>query len=217
MLETQLTILDPISNQLFPSLVVSGRLCVAVVAGRPFAVRIAGPSHGRAEAVLAVDGRDTLTNKAADPSASGIVFSGAYICKGFRINESEVREFVVTALGQGLTTTERNNTAQCAGLIAAVVYSDGRTRIDRPEMLSFGGPDIRPDRLMRGGSVGVAAGQAVQSRVGSTTWTRGSELWRAVVEYDTREGWAARGINIPGISTANPWPGEQRFATPESL
>ena len=167
--------------------------------------------------MLAVDGRDTLTNKAADPSASGIVFSGAYICKGFRINESEVREFVVTALGQGLTTTERNNTAQCAGLIAAVVYSDGRTRIDRPEMLSFGGPDIRPDRLMRGGSVGVAAGQAVQSRVGSTTWTRGSELWRAVVEYDTREGWAARGINIPGISTANPWPGEQRFATPESL
>lgn len=216
MLETQLTILDPISNQLFPSLVVSGRLCVAVVAGRPFAVRIAGPSHGRAEAVLAVDGRDTLTNKAADPSASGIVFTGTYVCKGFRVSDSEVREFVVTALGQGLTTTERNNTAQCAGLIAAVVYSDGRRS---PEMMAFAGPmSGGPTRgVSRGSSVGAAAGQAVESRVGSTAWTRGSELWRAVVEYDTREGWAARGISIPGVSMANPWPGEQRFATPESL
>ena len=86
MLEAQqqlLTILDPITNQLFPSLTVGNRLCVAVVAGRPFAIRVAGHSHSRTEAVLAVDGRDTLTNQPANPSASGIIFTGQYVCKGF--------------------------------------------------------------------------------------------------------------------------------------
>ena len=199
MLETQLTILDPISNQLFPSLVVSGRLCGAFVAGRPGAGGIAGPSHWRAEAVVAVEGRDTLANKAGGPWASVIRFTGAYGCKVEPVSGGGVREFVVT--------TERNNTAQCAGLIAAVVYSDGRRS---PEMMAFAGPmSGGPTRgVSRGSSVGAAAGQAVESRVGSTAWTRGSELWRAVVEYDTREGWAARGISIPGVSMANPWPGE---------
>ena len=33
----------------------------------------------------------------------------------------------------------------------------------------------------------------------------------------TLQGWAARGIIIPGISMANPWPGEQRFAAVSTL
>lgn len=167
------------------------------------------------------DGRDTLTNRAADPSAGGLIFSGTYVCKGFRVSESEVREFVAAQLGHGMTTAERNDTAQCSGLIAAVVYSEGRTT-RTASLESFSGPTTRSAGPMRGlessrGSVGAAAGQAVESRVGSTTWTRGSELWRAIIEYDTREGWAARGINIPGISMANPWPGERRFAPSTSL
>lgn len=222
MLESQqnLTILDPLTNQLFPSAVVGGRLCVAVVAGRPFAVRVAGSPHSRAEVVLAVDGRDTITNQPANPAAGGLVFNGTYVCKGFRVSEFEVREFVAAQLGHGLTTAERNNSAQCSGLVAAVVYSEGRSM--RPAHLE----SLNHGHAMRGGggleslsrgSVGAAAGQAVESRVSTTAWTRGLELWRAVIEYDTREGWAARGINIPGISMANPWPGEQRFAPTASL
>ena len=221
-----LTILDPITSQLFPSLVVGGRLCVAVVAGQPFAIKVAGHSYSRTEAVLAVDGRDTLTNRPADPSASGIIFNGAYVCKGFRVSETEVREFVAAQLGQGLTTAERDNTAQCSGLIAAVVYSEGQV-MRSSTLESFGGPVTRSGGVMRGGgdgleslsrgSVGAAAGQSVESRVGSTSWTRGREMWRALIEYDTREGWAARTIIIPGLSMANPWPGEQRFAAASTL
>ena len=227
MLESQqnITIIDPLTAQLFPSLVVGGRLCVAVVAGSPFAVRVAGSPHSRTEAVLAVDGRDTLTNRPADPSASGIVFNGTYVCKGFRVSEREVREFVAAAVGAGYTTAERNASAECCGLIAAVVYGDGRS--NRPAGLeSFGGPVTRgagvmrgggAAPVMRGGSVGAAAGQSVESHVGQTSWTRGGEIWRAVIEYDTLQGWAARGIIIPGISMANPWPGEQRFAAVSTL
>lgn len=225
----QLTILDPLTSQPFPSLVVGGRLCVAVVAGRPFAVKVVGDPHARTEAVLAVDGRDTLTNRPADPSASGLVFTSAYVCKGFRVSETEVREFVAAQLGHGMTTAERNDSAQCAGLVAVVIYSDG-SRHMRSATFHDEGPDpasrLHPASrgAMRGGlestsrgSVGAAAGQAVESRVGTTSWTRGNELWRAVIEYDTREGWAARGINIPGISMVNPWPGEQRFASVTTL
>lgn len=70
--QQNLTIVNPDTNQLFPSLTVGGRLCVAVVAGRPFAVRVDCRTYTRVEAVLAVDGRDTLTNRPADPSAGGI-------------------------------------------------------------------------------------------------------------------------------------------------
>lgn len=222
MLESQhqLHIIDPATSTPFPAIVVGGRLCVAVVAGRPFAARVLGRAHARSEAVLAVDGRDTLTNKPADPTASGIIFTDSYVCKGFRVSESEVREFVVVPRGFGGTTAERNDSAECCGLIAAVVYGEGG-RGYNPGFESFSGRGVTrgggEDNYRGGGSVGAAAGQAVQSRVGQTSWTRGSELWRAVIEYDTREGWAARGIVIPGLSTANPWPGEQRFAATSSL
>ena len=222
MLESQqnITIIDPLTAQLFPSLVVGGRLCVAVVAGSPFAVRVAGSPHSRTEAVLAVDGRDTLTNRPADPSASGIIFTGQYVCRGFRVSESEVREFIAAELGHGMTTAERNDSAQCSGLVAAVLYGEGRV-MHQSHTLGAG-PVTRGGGVTRGegvsrGSVGAAAGQAVESRVGSTSWTRGGEIWRAVIEYDTLQGWAARAIIIPGISMANPWPGEQRFAAVSTL
>ena len=69
--------------------------------------------------------------------------------------------------------------------------------------------------VSRGG--GAMAGAEVSAPLGQTTFTRGDASIE-VAEYDTFEGWAARGITIPRLSDANPWPGSApRFAATSSL
>lgn len=233
-----LTIIDPTTKTPFPSTIVAGRTCYAVPEGARFAV-VVDPtnSYSRREVVLAVDGRDTLTNRNASPDLPGIVVVGRYVCAGFRISEQGVCEFVCSALGQGHTTAERNGTPSCAGLIAAVVYREAQREVYRgggPGPMSYGGGVMRgatrgggdyldePTRSaapVSRGSVGAAAGQFVESRVGTTSWTRDASSGQAaVIEYDTFEGWAARGVIIPRVNMANPWPGQApRFAASESL
>lgn len=222
-----LTLINPDTNTPFPSAQHAGRLCFAVPAGSRFAV-LAFPNgvapHNRYEVVLAVDGRDVMSNRDASPELPGLVLDGPHVFKGFRVDAGGEREFVCSALGRGSATAERNGTAHCAGLIAAVAYRERprRDHFEPSSMHTFGmrGGGLEPSRgPARGesrGSVGAAAGEYVENRIGTTSFVRGSTdpQQATIIEYDTFEGWAARGIVIPAINMSNPWPGAQatRFA-----
>ena len=225
-----------------------------------------GHSAARVEHVVAVDGRDTLTNDDASTRAGGIISGPTYVCKGFRTGDDGVREFVCATLGEGTTTAERNGTTGCAGLVSAVAYAERqRPRPDPVPMSIFRGADggaadgFRKSRgvvAVRGGfssggetggsfgggmslcshvvsdttamlctasastaaivvgpSAGAAAGAFVTAPVTRIEWKRGEAIGRAIIEYDTPEGWAARGVTFPSATAAltrDPWPGDAR-------
>lgn len=234
-----INIVDPATRQKcpYPSAIHAGRLCVAIPAGNRFAVSSHLEANGditssRVEWVVSVDGRDTLTNKPASRSLEGMISGRRYTCEGFRVSSSEVREFVCVSLGDNATTAERNGTTSSAGLVAVAAF--GERRAERT--IYRGGGGVRGMTLggspTRGGVVtcsagptaGAAAGASVTSIVGTTTWERGPALGAVVVEYDTPEGWAARGVSfkrpVP-LPERNPWPGEipapTHFADPQTL
>lgn len=201
-----LTIIDPRTGSAFPSTIAAGRHCFAIPFGSAFAVKLTisnmlslNPSRRpgfRAEAVIAVDGRDTLSNQPASPALPGIVISADYTCPGFQIGQGTAATFVHMPKGQGLTTAERNGTPDACGLVAAAVYRERSAQ-------AFSG-------VMRGvtrSAGGAMAGADVANQLGQTAWERGDKVEEEIVEYDTREGWAARGILIQELSGANPWPG----------
>ena len=233
-------IIDPAAPSAsgYPSTIHAGRLCVAIPAGNRFAVSSHLEASGditrsRVEGVVSVGGRDTLTSRPASRSLEGMVSGRRYTCEGFRVSSSEVREFVCVNLGDGATTAERNGTAGSAGLVAVAAFGERR---NRERDVPRGGGGVRGMTLggspTRGGVVtcsagptaGAAAGASVTSIVGTTTWERGPALGAVVVEYDTPEGWAARGVSfkrpVP-LPERNPWPGEipapTHFADPQTL
>jgi hypothetical protein len=215
-----LTIIDPRTGAAFPSAIVGGRACFAVPFGRAFAVKVSPTGYVRSEAVIAVDGRDTQTNQPASPAMPGIVITSDYTCPGFQTGEGTAAEFVHMPKGQGLTTAERNGTADSCGLVAAVLFSEQRRR--QPSHLeSFGGPVMRggpSGQMVSRSSGGAMAGADVSNRLGQTSWERGEKIAEEVIEYDTRDGWAARGVVIHEVSSGNPWPGAApKFAARSAL
>lgn len=251
----------------YPSIMHGGRLCVAVPAGRKFAVesRVRGDASptGRYMYVVAVDGRDTLTNQDASARADGLVSGRYYMCKGIRTSDKGVREFVCTELGQGATTGERNGTASSSGLVAVAVYGEQAPRpvyrhpvtrsgggmaptsmrgddsfntlsatptgVTRSavmgatrggEVMASTGSDAMLPVVHAGPSAGAAAGAFVADAVGETTFARGELVGQVVVEYDTPEGWAARGVSFEPVQPfgRNPWPADaRRFADESTL
>lgn len=225
-----ITLIDPHTRLPFPSVTVGGRTCFAIPFNQAFAVKVAAPPDlhriGRGppsanmptEAVIAVDGRDTLSNQPASPSLPGVIIRGEYTCPGFQIGQASAASFVHAPKGLGLTTAERNGTPDACGLVAAVLYA---RRVDYGRV-TRGGGDMVARGVTRGAGGqslgGAMAGEHVTNNLGTTSWERGEKVAEEVIEYDTREGWAARGVIIPETSTANPWPGvSPRFANPASL
>jgi len=202
----------------FPSTIVNGRKCFAVPFHAAFAIRVEAVSE--VEAVIAVDGRDTLSNAPASPALPGVIIRSAYTCPGFQTSNGTAASFVHMPKGAGLTTAERNGSADSCGLVAAVLYARDEPQYRVMEashrVTRGGGLGLHAERSMSSG--GAMAGVDVSNRLGETQWARGHKLGEDVVEYDTREGWLARGVVIPGINTSTPWPGAApQYATRSSL
>lgn len=231
-------IIDPAAPSAsgYPSTIHAGRLCVAIPAGNRFAVSSHLEANGditssRVEWVVSVDGRDTLTNKPASRSLEGMISGRRYTCEGFRVSSSEVREFVCVNLGDGATTAERNGTTSSAGLVAVAAFAERRVertiyRGGGVRGMTLGGPPMRGGVVTcsAGPTAGAAAGASVTSIVGTMTWERGPALGAVVIEYDTPEGWALRGVSFERpapLPERNPWPGEipapTHFADPQTL
>lgn len=222
------TLVDPDNARPFLSTTHAGRVCVAVPAGQRFAVRSTSQhttAGGRLEWIVAVDGRDTLTNKPASQRAAGLISGLSYTCRGFRTGDDEVREFVCANLGDNATTTERNGTAGSAGLVAVVAYAEREREVvtyrgSGTKGMSFGGVPTRGAAVLcsaigaaTGPTAGAAAGAAVLDRVGRTSWERGTRIGSIVIEYDTPEGWALRGVSFAEatpLPEREAWPGDVR-------
>lgn len=213
-----LEIIDPKNRTLLPSVTLqSGLRCVAAEAGQEYAIRIR--STRRVEAVISVDGRDVLTNEPASPLRPGYVVEDQIIVEGFRVSSSAVRRFVVAELGFHRTTAERNNSADAAGIIACAIYLSQEAHRERygSGLESFDGLEAMP---LRGSSVGTAAGAEVGSRVRQVAFQRSAAAPHIEqIEYDTFESWARRGVIIPRLNAASPWPGASgmAFADPSRL
>ena len=209
-----LSLIDVQARRALPSILEVDRTCVALPYHTTYAVRIGGLTRvgpgRRLEIVTSVDGRNVVDNTDARPDGQGyVVDADVFTCTGFRISHSQVREFLFVPEGDG-SVAERNNTAGAHGLIAFVIYSE-RVRPTTFELKSYG--------VTRGGergtrsSGGTAAGQQVTSQVRETSFARGPELLRGLIEYDTHESWLSRGIRFPLLGAGNPWPGNPGFST----
>ena len=201
-----LSIINPSTGAAFPSTSVNGRVCFAVPFHTTFAVHVKTLSEG--EVVIAVDGRDTLSNQPASPMLPGVIIRSAYICPGFQTSNGTAASFVHMPKGAGLTTAERNGSADSCGLVAAVLYARDEPQyrvMEASHRITRGGG--AGGQMVSRSSGGAMAGADVGNRLGQTQWTRGRKFGEDVVEYDTREGWLARGVVIPDINTSTPWPG----------
>lgn len=207
-----LFIIDPTTNHAFPHTLVDGRLCFAVPFHARFAVRV-DPVQPECEAVISVDGRDVLTNQPASPNLPGVIIRSTYASAGFQVSNSEAASFVHMPKGAGLLTAERNGTVDACGLVGVTLFArEGRASqpVQRQRLESFVEPAGGHMRgVSRSGSSGGAmAGASVSAPLGETHWTRGVKVGSAVIEYDTREGWLARGVVIAALNQASPWPGQ---------
>ena len=201
-----LSIINPSTGAAFPSTSVNGRVCFAVPFHTTFAVHVKTLSEG--EVVIAVDGRDTLSNQPANPALPGVIIHNGYTCPGFQTSNGTAASFVHMPKGAGLTTAERNGSADSCGLVAAVLYARDEPQyrvMEASHRITRGGG--AGGQMVSRSSGGAMAGADVGNRLGQTQWTRGRKFGEDVVEYDTREGWLARGVVIPDINTSTPWPG----------
>ena len=204
-------LIDPKTHQPFESTVAGGRTFFLLTPGQQFFIRVVAKDSRRHEFVLALDGRDTLTNlPATSLEQSGIISERVYICRGWRVSDLEVCAFIAAPLGAGLTTAERNGSIDMAGLIFAAVY-DELAPLRAGQYL--GGRDIA---LRGGGGLGTAAGQQITDQLGTTSWTRSSAFEVQAIEYGDREHLAARGIVFPRLHPGWPLAGT-RFAHPSTL
>ncbi len=201
-----LSIINPSTGAAFPSTIVNGRKCFAVPFHAAFAIRV--DSASEAEVVIAVDGRDTLSNQPANPALPGVIIRNGYTCPGFQTSNGTAASFVHMPKGAGLTTAERNGSADSCGLVAAVLYARDEPQyrvMETSHRITRGGG--AGGQMVSRSSGGAMAGADVGNRLGQTQWTRGRKFGEDVVEYDTREGWLARGVVIPDINMSTPWPG----------
>jgi len=210
-----LSIINLATGVAFPSTSINGRICFAVPFHCAFAVHV--KTLTEAEVVIAVDGRDTLSNQPANPALPGVIIRSAYTCPGFQTSNGTAASFVHMPKGDGLTTAERNGSADSCGLVAAVLYARQELYM-REASMTFDSHTMRGGVTRGMSSGGAMAGADVSNRLGQTQWTRGRKFGEDVVEYDTREGWMSRGVVIPDINTSTPWPGAvPQFAARSSL
>lgn len=204
----------------FPFVQLPGRICYAIPYGAQFGVRV--NTDMEVEVVIAVDGRDTQTNKPASQELGGVVIRGPYVCPGFQTSSLGAASFVHVPKGRGLTTSERNGTEDACGLVAVAFFEAARRDFLRSAR-SNDAHVMRGVEPTRGGTRGMSsggamAGEQVANPLGQIEWRRGSKIAEGIAEYDTREGWIARGLMIPDLNESSAWPGAApRFAPTSTL
>ena len=166
---------------------------------------------GRLETALAVDGRDALEDQPADLSRSrGIVFSGEYTFRGFRVDDSTTREFVLGSV-PGSVADQAGSTAS-AGTIGLAAWRERRAAAPcmGPAYGSPGGAVTRGIPVAAasaGPSLGMHAGESRHDPVGRTTFERDGSPDVLEIGYRTLADLEAAGITqrrpsaFPGRTT----------------
>ena len=166
------------------------------VAGRPgqeFEIKVSVSGGIRYEAVVLVDGVDTLNGRLTE--GSGLIARGDLIVKGFRVNREELVAFEFTSPGRSVAASLGDTSR--LGEIQAVIY------LEDPEYRSgdrvlYAHKNLKSFRSDDGaGNLGTGAGRRIYSPIGfgsSFLRTPGPPAFRLVLRYDDRTGLCRRGI-----------------------
>lgn len=187
---------------------------VAGEPGRSCQVRVRSLT-GRLEAALAVDGRDALEDQPGDLSRSrGLVFTGEYTFRGFRVDDDRTREFVFGSVA-GSVADQAGNLAS-VGVIGLAAWRERKPAVTYAPLYADSGPVMRgtesaPVAVASAGgmarSLGMHAGEARHDPVGRTTFERDGSPDVLEIGYDTLAALQAMGITarrpsaFPGRTT----------------
>lgn len=192
--------------------------------GEPYRIRVSNPSPQRVEAVVTVDGRDTISGALGDYVAQrGYLIEpwGSVLVEGFRRSWDEVAAFRFTTRARSYSA--RRGTPQHLGVIGVAVFSEkprppapawrSRWR-DAPESEERA-PARAPAPSKRGPSsgkdepheargagpsnIGTEYGENQASRVVEVAFERAAPTLPAAVlrlRYDDAVGLSARGIDL---------------------
>jgi hypothetical protein len=165
---------------------------------------------GRLEAALAVDGRDALEDQPADLSRSrGLVFNGEYTFRGFRVDDSTTREFVLGSVA-GSVADQAGSTAN-VGVIGLAAWRERRPAVTYMDTPVFRGGAVTRGMPVAtasaGPSLGMHAGESRHDPAGRTTFERDGSPDVLEIGYDTPAALEAMGITqrrpkaFPGRTT----------------
>lgn len=196
-----------------------GRCFVAGVPGTAYTVRVASVTGGRVEVVASVDGRHVLDDEPADPyRCRGLVASGAYEFKGWRVSASETRAFTF-ADPEASVAVAATGSASNVGVIGLAVHRERRATWTAaydslPVAAASAGPATYATRgLTRSADLGTGMGAAQHDPVGRTDFTRdgyGPDI--LAIGYATEDALRAMGLLVPADPDPFPGAGQTGYA-----
>jgi hypothetical protein len=169
---------------------------VEYVAGRPgheYQVRVSVSGRVQFEAVVLVDGINTLTGRMGEDR--GLISNGELIVRGFRLDNQYVEAFEFAEPGRSLAA--RLGDTSRLGEIEAIVYLEDPACRDGKAVL-YGHKNMRMfDRPAGGGNLGTGTGRRIHSPLGFGAHflhCQGPPAARLRLRYDDHEGLCRRGI-----------------------
>jgi len=173
---------------------------------------------GRIECIQSVDGSNVLDDEPASFKNGGMVFYHVWENHGWRINDSDVREFVFADPADSIAAQAAGSVAN-VGVIGIAAFTEksfmplrgdnyqikggsfsrASGLVNESAVRSFASADSVPD-------LGTSMGQLRRDEVGHTTFERSSSHPAVIVEiqYRTREWLVENGIVGPSLPSA--WP-----------
>ncbi len=102
-----------------------GRTYVEGRKGSKYKIKIKNNRYGRIKVITSVDGLDVLTGKRATPNSGGYVIDpvGTLVIDGWRISDSQVREFFFTKQNNSYNAKTGNDTNNL-GVIGVMAYAE---------------------------------------------------------------------------------------------
>lgn len=207
-----------------PTFVKDGRTFLLGEPGLGYNIRLLNPTGQRVEAVLSVDGRDTVSGQPGDyVNERGYVIPayGSLVVDGFRRSYEEVAAFRFTSPEDSYSA--RRGTPQNVGVIGVAFFPEPvrprpaliRRPTPRPAPVPFrdppetapseasrqdlSGPDVEFRSRGRVNNLGTQFGETRDSTVTSVAFERASPTHPAFVvslRYDDAPGLSARGIDV---------------------
>lgn len=192
------------------------------VAGKHYAIMVNSIAGGRLECVESVDGRNVLIDEEASLNNRGLVFTGEWRNEGFRIDDTQVNDFIFADPTASIAARATGSTSN-VGVIGIAVFKEYKVRPSSYGTLRGGG-NYRGGETLRGGfgneesytlggDLGTTMGQAREDIVGHTSFTRASaqpdDL--LIIHYRSRAWLEQFGIIRP--SDPEPFPGSRNNPT----
>lgn len=196
---------------------VDGVHWIAGVPGKPYVIRVRNLSGGRLNVLESVDGRDVLHDKPASYKNMGMVITGTWDNRGWRLDDNRVREFVFGDPSESIAARATGSTAN-VGVIGIAYFTEAvRYMASSAYSATIDMMGVKSFAVSRGAGgqslsdLGTGIGEEHQDRVGHTHFERATTEPARVyeIQYRTREWLVANGIIGDGLENLpSAFPGE---------